>query len=296
MALRDATQRSARHPGVASFLSSTQGGRGEDDLWDALVPQPLASDDPFAAWQDCHPAAGSSSWHDQRYSAEESYAVNEIDDDSSSSSATSSDDGHEDTGMPDLSQLSNAEAAESIYYQYRAAKRNWRRFTGRPVRRFRRVFKHNYKRRGKGNGKGRGRGRTRGFFYTNDDVQVFLKGRGKGHRAHTSGKGHGRHKNPKDRDGNIMKCRICESEEHLMARCPQNKGKGKGSSSSTPPGFTAWTLPEPASSSHSRGDGRPMSEITTDHARTPWDDDSFDAPRETFAAFMIGTVNANSVA
>ena len=25
-----------------------------------------------------------------------------------------------------------------------------------------------------------------------------------------------------------MKCRICDSEEHLMARCPQNKGKGKG--------------------------------------------------------------------
>ena len=235
MALRDATQRSSSHPGVASFLSNTQGGRHESGGWDSLVPQTLMPDDPFATWQgdtgggrltEAYPVAGSSSdWQPSpgagpRYDIEESYAVGEHEDDSSSSSATSSDDGYEDTNMPDLSQYSNAEAAETVYYQYRAAKRNWRRFTGRPVRRFRRVFKRDYRRRGKGKGKGKSRGRSRGFFYTHDDVQVFLKGKGKGSRSHTSGKGHGRHQNPKDRDGNIMKCRICDSEEHLMVRCP----------------------------------------------------------------------------
>merc|ERR1712240_855563 len=106
----------------------------------------------------------------------------------------------------------------------------WRRFNGKPVRRFRRFFKKSFRRKGKGKGKGKGkRGNFSrgGFFYTQDDVQCFLKGKGKGHRSHTSGKGHGRQKNPKDRSGNIMKCRICDSDEHLMANCPQGEGKGK---------------------------------------------------------------------
>ena len=38
-----------------------------------------------------------------------------------------------------------------------------------------------------------------------------------------------------------------------------------------------------------------MSEATLAHAdaRAPWDDDSFDLPRETFAAFMIGNTSAD---
>ena len=93
-------------------------------------------DDPFAAWQEgrgltseAYPVAGSTSDWPQlgagpRYDAEEAYAVHEMEDDSTSSSATSSDDGYEDTSMPDLSQFTNAEAAETVYYQYRTAKRN----------------------------------------------------------------------------------------------------------------------------------------------------------------------------
>ena len=116
-------------------------------------------DDPFAQWQEGGErmfeaylvADSSSSWQhhssEPRYDAGASYAALEQEDDSCSSSATSSDDGYEDTNMPDLSQLTNADAAETIYYQYRAAKRNWRRFTGRPVRRFRRFFKRDFKRR-----------------------------------------------------------------------------------------------------------------------------------------------------
>ena len=58
----------------------------------------------------------------------------------------------------------------------------------------------------------------------------FGKGRGKGRRK---GKGKGTYPqgayatNPIGRDGQVMKCSICDSAEHLRARCPQNKGKGK---------------------------------------------------------------------
>ena len=116
--------------------------------------------------------------------------ADEDDQDSWSSSATSSDDPNEQVGMPDLSQMGNDEAAEAVFYQYRNAKKVWRRFTGKPARRFRRAFKRSFKhRKGKGKGaKGRSWFQPRGFFYTGEDVQVFLKGTGKGHRAHTVGK------------------------------------------------------------------------------------------------------------
>ena len=68
---------------------------------------------------------------------------------------------------------------------------------------------------------------------------AFLQSKGKGHSKNTTGKGFGRKGNPKDRNGEVMKCRICQSTEHLMARCPK-KGEGKGSSSSSLPGFTGY--------------------------------------------------------
>ena len=91
--------------------------------------------------------------------------------------------------------MNEAEAAEAIFLQYRMAKRTWRRFTGRPVRRFRKTFKKTLRRTSKGHSKGNGRG----FFYTGDELHVYLMGKGKGHRKGTAGKGHGRHKNPEDR-------------------------------------------------------------------------------------------------
>jgi hypothetical protein len=52
----------------------------------------------------------------------------------------------------------------------------------------------------------------------------YLKGRGKGHRAGASGKGFGRKGNPKDRTGNTVKCRICNSEEGVAVRCRHKDG------------------------------------------------------------------------
>ncbi len=65
-------------------------------------------------------------------------------------------------------------------------------------------------------------------MWTQDDTLAYLRGEGKGKRAHTSGKGFGRRGNPRDRNGEVMKCHNCGSEEHLAARCSQ-KGCGKGS-------------------------------------------------------------------
>ena len=65
-----------------------------------------------------------------------------------------------------------------------------------------------------------------------NDVQAFLATKGKGKGSSSSGKAFGRRRNPRDRNGNVMTCRSCGSEEHFAAKCP--KGGGKGSS------FAGW--------------------------------------------------------
>lgn len=62
------------------------------------------------------------------------------------------------------------------------------------------------------------------------------KGRGKSKGVRSSGKGAGRRKNPRGKDGQITKCfgnnRTCGSEDHLKRDCPHETGpqgnKGKG--------------------------------------------------------------------
>ena len=142
--------------------------------------------------------------------------------------------------------MTESQAAEPVYMEYRAAKKTWRRFTGKPFRHFRRTAK-----KAKGSGKakgGKGKGQGVGFSLTHDDTLTYLKGMGKGNRSHTSEKGFGRQSNPKDRQGNTMKCRVCDSEEHFAANCPQSKGKGKGkptSTSSPAPSFSGLTFAPP---------------------------------------------------
>ena len=85
-------------------------------------------------------------------------------------SETSSDSGQEDVGGPDTTRMSEQEAASVIYMAYRRAKRVWRRFTGKPVRKFRRSFRRHHHQQSKGKGRGRG------FFWTQDDVVAYLKG------------------------------------------------------------------------------------------------------------------------
>ena len=75
------------------------------------------------------------------------------------------------------------------------------------------------------------------------DIYCERKGKGKGKRkgqyfGKSSGLGFGRRVNPRDHTtGEIMKCSICSSENHLRAHCDQAKGGGKGSLFAGPPNF-----------------------------------------------------------
>ena len=104
------------------------------------------------------------------------------------------------------------------------AKRNWRRYRHKPVRKVRRVGKrfHHYKKRRSHHGKGSsGWGRS-SYLSVQAEVSYFTGGR-KG-----SGKGFGKRGNPMGRDGTPLKCHNCGSTEHLIAKCPTRGGKGGG--------------------------------------------------------------------
>jgi len=94
----------------------------------------------------------------------------------------------------------------------------------KPTRRVRRFVR---KAKGKGKRSTKGQGKSRYDFLDQlpDDEHDYAfyggKGKSKGKRR-SSGKGKGRRKNPVGRDGTIMTCSICGSEEHFRAECPRN--------------------------------------------------------------------------
>jgi hypothetical protein len=62
-----------------------------------------------------------------------------VDDASEPTNTESSPDDYQDPADgPDTPHMTEAQAANTIYMAYRKAKRHWRRFTGKPVRKFRR--------------------------------------------------------------------------------------------------------------------------------------------------------------
>ena len=146
-------------------------------------------------------------------------------------SATSSDQEGYLVDTQDLRGMTNQQADEYLFGRYQDAKRRWRRFTGKPVRHLRKVFR----RKGKGKGKGKG---SRSFLNLSETLEqsAYFKGKGKGGRS--SGKGFGRRMNPKGRDGEVLKCSICNSMYHLRARCPQQSAQQSSAaqSSSQPAG------------------------------------------------------------
>ena len=142
--------------------------------------------------------------------------------DSDTDSATSSDN-DEPMQTTDLQGMSAPQMDEYLFGQYQAAKKRWRRFTGKPVRSLRRVLK----RKGKGKGKG-----FRGNYLNLDGLlqqSSYFKGKGKGGKS--SGKGFGRKTNPCGRDGEPLKCSVCGSAYHLRAKCPRSTSSENPSSS-----------------------------------------------------------------
>ena len=71
--------------------------------------------------------------------------------------------------------------------------------------------------------KGDGRGQPLFHVEAFNETLAYLSGKGKGNRRHPSGKGTRRRMNPTGRDGQVMKCRVCNSPEHFEARCPQSR-------------------------------------------------------------------------
>ncbi len=261
-----------QQPTQDTFFGNLQTNQAPQDPYGETQPQALdaVSQDPFVLW-------GAAPQQGERQAPETwdnagAFPVGE--EPSGTDTDTSSDDGEEaDDGGPDISRMSNVEAAEALFGHYRKGKRQWRRFTGKPVRKFRRFVKKSFF----GKGKGKGKGKRRSFMYTADDVVYLLKGKGKGNHQHTSGKGFGRGKNPKDRSGNTLKCRICQSEDHFQAACPQRSGsQGIG-------GFSGLTLPEGSSSSG----GRQASETGRGQHAPPWNDEEmfYDAPRDIYMTY-----------
>ena len=125
-------------------------------------------------------------------------------------------------------------------------------------------------------------------MWTHEDTLAYLKGKGKGNRSHSSGKGFGRRKNPRDRNGSLMKCHNCGSEEHLVARCPQ-KGSGKGGKSRGID-FTAFASPGEGDPADALGD-RVFAEPTL----APWGDFAFhygEAP--SYDSFMVNGADDRS--
>ena len=111
---------------------------------------------------------------------------------------------------------------------------------------------------------------------------MFLKGKGKEHRQGSSGKGFGRRKSPKDKQGNTMRCRICNSEEHFVAKCPQAKGTGKGST--VPSLFSGWTETNDLVLAGSRRTAEPARRpAVSTTSSPPWTiGQTYDPPRTIF--------------
>ena len=141
------------------------------------------------------------------------------------SSSTESDEGESDTEAPHLyghydqdpSLLGNV-----LHGEYMLAKQRWRRFSGRPPRRYRRGHfnkyhqKNNYQKLQK-------YGKTYASFLP---PNAFAAHRGPGGKS--TGKGVKGRQNPRGRDGNPLKCHRCGSTEHLIRKCPMPDNKSQG--------------------------------------------------------------------
>ncbi|CAK8987555.1 Uncharacterized protein SCF082_LOCUS1028, partial [Durusdinium trenchii] len=126
------------------------------------------------------------------------------------STDTSSDDG---TEMMSDDQIDPSEA----YLQYAFARKRWRRVSNK--------FPRRYRKHGKGS-RGFGKGFKPSSYAAFLPPNAFAGGKGFG--GGKKGGKQGFKRNPKDKNGQTLKCNICQSEEHLWRNCPKRNQQGEG--------------------------------------------------------------------
>ena len=195
---------------------------------------------------------GNAAYHGSALSENQCHTCGSYFDDCEFSSATESDNGSIDEEMlsyqvvdVDGEQRSDVNSRSNALFQdYMAARRRWRRYTGKPPRRYRRVnFRsdRNYQKLRSGP-----YSRSYASFLA---PSAFAGGKG----GSGKGKGAGLHKgfprkNPRGRDGQVLKCSKCGSEEHLWRKCPHVAGNGATQGTSSAAHVTMHTAAASASS------------------------------------------------
>ena len=119
-----------------------------------------------------------------------------------------------------------------LYHQYRVARRKWRRFSGKPPRRYRK-FSHKPKDFSRLNKSPYAR--TYAAFLP---ASSFAGGKGQSGSGKGKGKGRG---NPKGKDGKVLRCNRCNSDQHLWRQCPLVTQGGSAHHVSAQPALTLHT-------------------------------------------------------
>jgi hypothetical protein len=260
---------------------------------------------------------GSPQWTPQTWNTASYFDTEQSEVESEPSSANS--DGSE----PDLSDLYAVPyntAGEQLYLAYRHNKRRWRKFTGSfgKGRSFRKGGKKGRRKGGFKSSKGskgfpgkfqgkhpgsfKGKGpryftedsyESDGTEWADQDWSYFgaddeWAGYGQADAAVYVGKGKFKRGNPKGKDGKTLTCSLCGSEDHFVAKCPQNK-QGVTHTQQTSKSFHA-TSSTPSGSSGSSNWGSMFfygsEHVEQDHAVFEFADGSvFDLSSELLPVF-----------
>ena len=235
--LREGLRTATSHSAHTAFLA-------QEESWEPASWQTEELSGSWSPWlSGQHAFATRASAHPQMSDAYHAFEDEDIVTDSDTSSGSAS------SVELDASQ-DPSRVAQDLFWAYRTAKHKWRKFMQKGTRTVRRYVKRFTRRKGKGKGfKGKGK----------NSSATFTVGKGKGQkgkhpvtalladmndmevqeampafRGHRSpGKGKGRRGNPKDLDGQTMRCYECGSTEHLAGSCPRRHASGGNSQPTT---------------------------------------------------------------
>ena len=140
-----------------------------------------------------------------------------------------------------------ASIGAELYHLYKMAKRKWRRFSGRPPRRYR---KFSYKPKDATRLQRTPYSKSYASFLP---ASSFAGGKGHGGKGKSKGR-----TNPRGKDGKVLRCNKCNSDQHLWRQCPLLASQSQNHLvTAEPPALTLHSTPapntgesNPASSSH----------------------------------------------